>query len=389
MTLMILPLAAMLFGQLGAPSSPAAVTAPAPATAAAPAATTAAPMLGAISATASNSALRSAGFKEVVIGTNWSSIEPSKGAFSASALAGLQSQINASVAAGLSPSLDIGVQYAPSWIFTVGGGTQFKDQFGDVFSGSPSSGNDVPNAVTDTNVRTQLGTYISYLGSHLTGLGSVRLGGAAYNELRYPSGQSGSQANAFWFYDTSSQALLASSARGWKPGTGTTAQASTFIIAYDTQLADYGVWLAKKAEAAFPAATKAELLMPGWGDRPGEITSAIAARLGNTPDEVNQGLHWAQMMKMLPADNRVVAYSTYADATQGGSGNPDPAAYIHTILRAGVLQGGESTGNGQTTTTGEHLMFTDAKSEGWYVANWFTNNQSQSLSQVAQSFGSA
>jgi hypothetical protein len=133
--------------------------------------------------------------------------------------------------AGLSVSLDIGLQYPPAWIFNVGGGTQFIDQYGDIFTGSAASGNDIANAVTDINVRSQLGDYISYLGSHLTGVNSVRLGGGAYNELRYPSGGSGSINNVYWFYDTSSQASLPSSFQGRKPGTGNATQATEFLNA--------------------------------------------------------------------------------------------------------------------------------------------------------------
>jgi hypothetical protein len=348
--------------------------------------TSSGPLLGALAPAASDTSLAAAGFGEVVIGANWSSLEPSQGSYSSSALSSLQTQINSALAAGLSPSLDIGVQYAPSWIFNVGGGTQFIDQYGDVFGGTLASGNSVANAVTDANVRTQLGAYMAYLGGHLTGVASVRLGGAAYNELRYPSGNSGSQANAYWFYDSSSQAALPGDARGWKPGSGSVAQATDFINTYDSALSGYGVWLVQQGAADFPSSTKLEVLLPGWGERPGQVSAAASKLLVGTPDEVNQGLDWADMLPQLPSPSRVVAYSTYADATAGSGSNPDPAAYIHSILPAGMLAGGESTGNGNTTTAGMNLMFQDAQTWGWYVVNWFFNGQSQTLSQLYQAF---
>jgi hypothetical protein len=345
------------------------------------------PLLGALASSSSSADLYAAGFREQVVATNWSTIEPSEGSFSAAALANLQDQINSIREAGLSPSLDIGVQYAPSWIFTVGGGTQFIDQFGDVFSGSSTSGNYVPNAVTDMAVRTQLGSYINYLGTHLTGVDSVRLGGEAYNEMRYPSGTAGSQSNAYWFYDSSSQASLPANLQGWKPGSGSVAQATQFLNAYNNAMVGYGVWLEQTAGSAFPASTKLEMLLPGWGERPSEIGPAEADLLSGTPDEINQGLDWSDLLPELTANGRVVAYSTYADATQGGGSNPDPAAFLHSILPNGMEEGGESTGNGQTTTEGMNQMFQDATSWNWYAVNWFFNGQSQSLQTVDAAFG--
>lgn len=346
------------------------------------------PMLGAVGAGASDETLASSGFKEVVVDADWLEIEPGEGKYSTSATATVQDAINDALAAGLSPSLDIGVQYAPSWIFGVGGGTQFVDQYGDVFTGSQASGNDVANAVTDMSVRSRVGDYINYLGSHLTGLSSVRLGGEANNELSYPSGDAGSQPNAYWFYDASSQATLSGSLKGWKPGTGTSSQATEFINAYDDALVNYGVWLEQTAVRAFPSDVKLEVLLPGWGERPGDLHTAGSNLLSDAPPEVNQGLDWADLLSRLPATGRVVAYTTYADATQGVADDPDPATYIHSILPTGMLEGGESTGNGQSTAAGMNLEFIYAKKWNWYVANWFFNGQPQTPAQLESAFNS-
>jgi hypothetical protein len=344
------------------------------------------PLLGALGPPVSDGTLSAAGYGDVVVETAWSSIEPTEGSFSASATAQLQGQIDAAAAAGLRPSLDIGVQDAPAWIFAVGGGTQFVDQYGDAFGGSPTSGDDVANAVTDDAVRSQLGTYLAYLGTNLTGVDSVRLGGGPDNELRYPSGSAGSRAGAFWFYDESSQSQLPADVQGWTPGTGTSSQAAAFLSAYDDAMTGYGQWLVAQGAADFPVGTRLELLLPGWGQRPGEVAAAAADLLTDTPDEVNEGLDWQDLLPSLPAGNEVVAYTTYADATQGSADNPDPAAFIHEILPAGMLEGGESTGNGQTGTAGEDLMFTDARQWNWYAANWLFTGQPQTYQQVSETF---
>lgn len=340
------------------------------------------PSLSALASGSSNSTLSASGFNQLVISASWAEIEPNEGSYSASATTALQSQINAAISTGLQPVLDPGSEYAPSWIFTVGGGTQFIDQFGDVFSGSASSGNDVANAVTDMAVRAQLGLYITYLGSHLTGVTAVRVGGLAYGELRYPSGQSGSQANAYWFYDASSQATLPSPVQGWKPGTGTVAQATAFLTAYNAAMVSYGLWIEQNTASAFPSQTKLEIMLPGWGERPGQVASADSGLLVNTPDQVNMGLDWTDLLSQVADSSRIVAYSTYADATQGGSSNPDPAAYIHSILPAGMGEAGESTGNGQTTAAGLALMFQDARTWGWYSTTWNFTGQPQTPADV-------
>lgn len=345
-----------------------------------PAAATTTTLLESLGYSGSNAGLVSAGFEEVVVAANWAAIEPSEGVVSASAITSLQNTINTATASGLQVALDIGTQYAPSWIFGVGGGTRFVDQYGDVFGGSPGSGNDVANAVTDSAVRTQLGDYINYLGTHLTGVSAVRLGGLADNELRYPSGTSGSKPDAFWFYDASSQALLPPSARGWVPGTGTVAQATTFLGCYNAAMVNFSDWLETVGQQSFHSTTHLEMMMPGWGDRPGEIGTAQSNLLVNTPDEINEGLDWADLR--WPATSQVVAYTTYADAIQGTPSNPDPAAYIHSLLPAGMGSGGEPTGNGQTTPAGENLMFQDARAWDWYAVTWYFPGQSQTAVQV-------
>lgn len=350
---------------------------------------TTAPLLGALATTDSGQELAANGFGEIVIPTRWAAIEPTERGFSSSALSALQSKINAAAGVGLSVSLDIGVQYAPSWIFEVGGGTQFVDQYGDVFTGTRSSGNNVANAVTDAAVRAQLKAYIDYLGANLTGVSAVRVGGEAYNELRYPSGRSGSKPNAYWFYDASSQATLSPDIHGWTPGSGTVAQATAFLEAYNDALDGYAVWLVQTARSAFPATTKLEVLMPGWGERPSEIQPAENDLLVGTPDEINQGLDWSGMLPKLPNTSQIVAYSTWADATTGGASNPDPAAFIHSLLPSNMLAGGESTGNGNTTAQGETLMFTDAWQWNWYVANWYFRGQAQTPAEVDSAFVAA
>jgi hypothetical protein len=119
------------------------------------------------------------------------------------------------------------------------------------------------------------------------------------------------------------------------------------------------------------------------------VVTAVADLLDNESGVVNQGLDWAGLLAALEGYSDVVAYTTWADTTYGTPvTNPAPAVFIQTILPAGMLAGGESTGNGGTTSTGEALMFSDAWTYGWYGVFWMFNGQSQSLANVSAVFES-
>ena len=97
------------------------------------------------------------------------------------------------------------------------------------------------NGVTDLAVRGAEGQYLSLLGTQLSGqaIYAVRAGGGPLGELRYPDATYMSDTNNFWAYDPSTQAALPASVQGWVPGTGTVAQAATFLNAYNLDLDQY------------------------------------------------------------------------------------------------------------------------------------------------------
>lgn len=342
------------------------------------------PLLGALAPQVSDTALHAAGFRAVIVAAAWTNIEPSDNVYSASAIADVQARINAAHSAGLSVSLDIGIQYPPAWL-TSQQELLFVNQYGDRARAPLASGHNVVNAITNTTARWYLERYMKYLAQHLTGVDSIRVGGGAYNELRYPLDSLGSQPDSYWFYDAASQALLPTDVRGWKPGTGTVQQATTFLRAYLDAMSVFGVWLTTVARQQFPK-SHVLLLLPGWGVRPGQAANAASALLVGQPNELKEGLDWATMLPQLPRSTKVVAYSTYVDATQGGPTNPNPIDYIYSLLPNGLRIGGESTGNGQTTSEGLQLMMHRSATQRWYMVNWFFNNQPQSPREVADAY---
>jgi hypothetical protein len=266
------------------------------------------------------------------------------------------------------------MQYPPSWVFGLSGGTRFVDQYGDAFTGSAGSGDDVANGVTDLAVRAAMGVYLAHLGSSLTmsDVLAVRQGGGPLGELRYPDADYDGRTDCYWAYDTSSQA--ASRALAYVPGTGTAVQATTFLNQYNADLISFADWMNTQYETDFHKTTL--VLLPGWGQRPGVAAKEEADLLQIPYDEFNQGLDWADLLPSLPDRADTVAYTTYLDATSQGSAvqSEAPATYMASLASPlGMRLGGENTGNG----TVQALVTTveTAKSLGFWMVNWLGEAQ--------------
>jgi hypothetical protein len=248
------------------------------------------------------------------------------------------------------------------------------NQYGQAFTGSPSSGSNVANAVTNDAVRAAEAAYLAALGRQIDGhrLLAVREGGGPSGELRYPRADYQGAINCWWAYDESTQEK--SPVPGWKPGTGTVEQARAFLAAYNGALADYGAWLNAQLRAAFD--TTVLMLLPGWGQRPGVIEEVVATRLQGSYDEFNEGLDWPDLLGRIAEPQHSVAYTTYLDAPSFGSSpqRQDPASYLATIAPPlGFRLGGENTGNGTRQTL--KLALDRARDLGYFIVNWMDERQ--------------
>ena len=332
------------------------------------------PILGILGASGNYLAQeKAAGIQAITVQVGWTNVEATEGVFSASYMSQIQAKIAAARAAGLEVVLDPGLQYPPPWVFSLPGGTQFVDQYGDVFSGSEPSGNNVANAVTDMAVRSAEGTYLTWLGTQITPgeIIVVREGGGPLGELRYPLPDEDGHTNDFWAYDASTQAALPASVQGWVPDTGTQTQATTFLDAYNQDLDNYGIWLNGQLGTDF--ATKVLVLLPGWGERPGGAATEEAALLQPNPpmNEFNEGLDWTDLLDALPDAANSVAYTTYLDA-QTVLPTPqleDPADYLASLVAGtSIGLGGENTGTGTVATM--KLCMSRAVSLGFFIVDW-------------------
>jgi hypothetical protein len=317
---------------------------------------------------------RAAGIGAVTINVGWNEAEPSPGTFSSSYLSSLRAEIATARSARLSVVLDPGLQYPPSWVFSLPGGTRFVDQYGDVFTGSEDSGNNIVNGVTDLAVRYAEGSYLAWLGSQIQPgeIIGIREGGGPLGELSYPSNDYDGHTNSFWAYDASTQAT--SPVPGWTPGTGPAVQAQAFLDAYNATLNSYGSWLNGELGADF--ATKVLVLLPGWGERPVDAANEVASLLTLNMPEFNEGLDWPDLLDSLPDASNSVAYTTWLDAPTYGQTPQleDPANYIASLAATYHLKlGGENTGDGNIATV--TLCFDRAEELGYYIVQWMNEPQ--------------
>jgi hypothetical protein len=287
---------------------------------------------------------RAAGVRVATIQVGWREVEPTPGTVDRAYLGSINALIREAASGGLLVVIDPGVQYPPAWVFGLGGGTRFVDQYGDAFTGPAASGDDVANAVTDPLVRSALGHYLTVLaaGLDLRDVAAVRQGGGPLGELGYPDADYAGHTNCFWAYDTSSRA--ASAALDYVPGTGTPAEAEAFLHRYNADLISYADWMNARYRSDFHRVTL--LVLPGWGERPGVAALDEAHLLTLDYAEFNQGLDWPGLLASIPDRSDSIAYTTYLDAPSLGSSarTEDPASYLASL--AGPLHmglGGENT----------------------------------------------
>ncbi len=336
---------------------------------------TGSPILGLLEVNESHFAQeRAAGVDAVTINIGWNDAEPSAGGFSATYIANIESEVNTARATGLQVVLDPGLQYPPTWAFSLPGGTRFVNQYGDVFTGTEDSGDNIVNGVTDLAVRSAEGSYLAWLGSQFQPgqVMGIREGGGPLGELSYPVSDFRGHTDSYWAYDASTQS--ASPVPGWTPGTGTPEQAEEFLDSYNAALNSYGEWLNNQMWTDFQ--TDVYILLPGWGERPAQQANEVSDLLTSNAPEFNQGLDWIDLLDSLPDAAHTVAYTTWLDAPTDGPTPQleDPADFIASLASAADLRlGGENTGNG--TVADLELCIDRAKSLKIYIMQWMDEAQ--------------
>jgi hypothetical protein len=308
--------------------------------------------------------LSGTGLDRAVVSLDWSRYEPAPGRTDTAYVAGIRALIARLKAKGVGVVLDPGLHHPPPWVFGLPGGTRFRDQYGVSWIGSAADGTAVADAVFDPQVRAAEAGYLRRVASDLGGGGfaAVRVGGLLSGELRYPPADDGAgHRDSIWFFGASARA--SAPVPSWRPGDGDRAGTVRSLDAYLGALTGYERWLLRATADDFPGG-RLQVLLPGWGLRPGQVGQAVDDDLdGASPAEregmLSSGLDWAEQVPALAgAGSRAMAYTTWLDAPSGGT-TPQlvsPVQYLASLAaRAGIPVAGENTrlkgAGGQAATT--------------------------------------
>src|SRR5580698_6536465 len=194
------------------------------------------------------------GVKMAMMEFDWADYETSQGTFSASYMAGIQTQLKAYKAAGMKVTLGLGMAAPPQWVFKLANAT-YIDQNGNVSA--------EPDFVFSAAVRAAAVTYLNKIAANvpLSTFWAIRLNSGGDGEMLYPG------------------------VTGWQM---TTLSGLGFTGYY-------------------------QLLTPGSGTRPDVLTEAEAANLP-ADGTTNAGAVWQLYYADLPTTSNVMAYvSSVAD----------------------------------------------------------------------------
>jgi len=242
-------------------------------------------------------ALVAAGAKSYPLSVQWALTEPTKGSYNFSAVVTKRDALRA---AGLDVILGLHSQYYPDWVTSdsqTATGAQYKNQ-----NGTLSTDNDASaNVVWNQGIRDRQALWIAAAASALgtTGWQAIRPPALVYNEWSYPHEKDG---NDYWAYDALAQATTAVAGRvpasripfcpvpGWKPGTGTAAQAGQFADWYIDALVDTMRWSCETVQASFPGVLMT-MLNPSFGTRGTQYADAKTGLLvpGKQTGEIRAG----------------------------------------------------------------------------------------------------
>lgn len=303
----------------------------------------------------------------------WRTMEATKGTYTGFAAA--QTRINALLSAGIDVILAPATHNPPSWLYTDAETSAFahwKNQRGvtksTVTGGVLSEDDESPNLIFSQVIRDKTALFVAACAANLVGpFVFIRPPGLAYGEWSYPHPTA--TGGDFWAYDAAAQGgagrpttVPVCPVPGWTPGTGTVAQATSFLNWYLAAIADAQRWSVSLIGQYFPGAIQV-IMLPSFGIRAGsgDIASCEAGLLasGTQLSEVRAGVDFAGQLSGLgttPPTNAplstLIPYCTWSDCQYGtwaggGSSQANPYDFIATTAAANGFPGvgGEGTGD--------------------------------------------
>lgn len=294
--------------------------------------------------------LRAAGVDAVTVTVAWDRAEPDGPGLDDRYLREIDDRYRSARDSGLEVALSAGLNYPPSWVFELPGGTRFVDQTGQQWRGGV--GGAVADAVFNPAVRGAQDAYLERLARRLEDHqpAGIRVGGLAWGELHYPPSHGIKPPNTFWAFGAA--ALSDSPVPGFRPGRGPQQDAAAFLDWYLSSLAGYGRWQLDTYRRHFGPQPRLLVLEPSWGMRPGDIPAAVGATLsGDSPGErrgtLTEGLDWERQLPLFAEVEGVSVCSTWVDAPDQGDDDErtSPARFLASLAeRHGLGVWGENTG---------------------------------------------
>lgn len=251
------------------------------------------------------------GVRVVMVEMNWSTAEPSEGAFDGAYFQRKRVEIASYRAAGFSVVLNYGLHNAPGWLLSKQN-ARFVNQHGTVYTGSPE-----PNLVFAIHLRSYGERYTARVFKELgTDFFAVRIGGGHWGELTYPQirRSDGQVENFYWGYGAAADATRPTGA--WKPGQASpNNEARRFLDWYLQSLTDYQNWQIATVRRSFGGTIAP--LYASWGMRAGDFDKAVATNLnGTSPAESNgetvAGFDHARHIRSITTGN-VAVWATWGE----------------------------------------------------------------------------
>lgn len=238
---------------------------------------------------------------------DWASFEPEEGVFSTSYLTTMRRFLQTFRAAGMRVTLGLGLQYPPSWVFSLPD-SNYVNQDGNIEREA--------DLVFSEAVRQAAASYLAQVAADfpLSNFWAIRLTSGGNAEMLYPSG------GAYWAFNKAAltgvglpSTMTPNPFPNWLPGRpGLTAvQIDQWVNWYVRGLDDVTNWqMHILSELGF--AGYYQLVTPGSGTRP-DVLSVEEWR--DLPDgTTGLGAVWNRYYAMLPDKTNVVAYiSSVAD----------------------------------------------------------------------------
>ncbi len=227
--------------------------------------------------------LRAAGVDAVTVTVAWNRAEPDGPGLDDRYLGEIDDRYRSARDSGLEVALSAGLNYPPSWVFELPGGTRFVDQTGQQWRGGV--GDAVADAVFNPAVRGAQDAYLERLARRLEDHqpAGIRVGGLAWGELHYPPSHGIKPPNTFWAFGAA--ALSDSPVPGFRPGRGSQQDAAAFLDWYLSSLAGYGRWQLDTYRRHFGPQPRLLVLEPSWGTLGGYATYVMALVLAGQGDD--------------------------------------------------------------------------------------------------------